>query len=83
MPWTEESSVAYSGHYLARPSATSRVFTLEYPFGGPNIIRDPALVLFLKLKGHQPVKGGRALTDCSCVKSGGCGLFRNMGDEIT
>lgn len=28
-------------------------------------------------------KGGRALTDCSCVKSGGCGLFRNMGDEIT
>lgn len=75
-------SVAYSGHYLARPSATSRVFTLEYPiFEDPTFdLRNPCNSYFLMIffVGRE-----RALTDCSCVKSGGCGLFRNMGDEIT
>lgn len=78
--------MAYSGHYLARPSATSRVFTLEYPIlEDPTLIKDSALVFFFffEIICRRPFKGGRALTDCSCVKSGGCGLFRNMADEIT
>lgn len=56
--WSEESSVAYSGRYLARPSATSRVFTLEYQLEKGSKIVQGCLhsYFFFEIFYRQPVR---------------------------